>query len=193
MTPRDIDPDGGVYAPSWIFDGDQAWVTPKAIPVITNGVQSDLAITLDLSPGRRQGRGYRQRDRRRNHVPARMPAPSRSSSTSTPASRSAATSPPGQASRAVRHPVRHQRPPGRRHLCRPGRTDERFDQTWANAAGVPVITNGNPLSRSPGGRRRGGTADTDSDAISGSDARTVAPRTRVRLVALDGVSSPGCR
>jgi uncharacterized lipoprotein YbaY len=48
--PGQIDPDAVYTVQAGIFDGEQAWVTSKGTPVITNGAQSDIDLTLSFRP-----------------------------------------------------------------------------------------------------------------------------------------------
>ena len=143
--PSSIDPSGVYTLQAGVFDGDQAWVTPKAVPVITNGVQSDIAITLAYRPdvakgevtGSVTGVGIKlQPDAASVAViidvdtglslgvdltrPTSLPAPF-----------------------AIPFAISDIQD-GAAYVVQAELTSG--DQTWANAAGVPVITNGNPLS-----------------------------------------------
>jgi uncharacterized lipoprotein YbaY len=48
--PSRLAPDAVYTIPAGLFDGEQAWVTSKGIPVITNGVQSGVDVTLSYRP-----------------------------------------------------------------------------------------------------------------------------------------------
>ncbi len=48
--PARIDPDAVYTLQAGIFDGEQAWVTSAGTPVFTNGVQSGIDLTLSFRP-----------------------------------------------------------------------------------------------------------------------------------------------
>lgn len=143
--PARIDPAAVYTLQAGIFDGDQAWVSAKAVPVITNGVQSDVTVNLASRP-----------DVAKGEVTGSVTGvgitlqPDASSVTviidvDTGASIGVDLTRPTSlpAPFAIPFAVSDLQEGGT-YVVQAELTNG--DETWANAAGVPVITNGNPLS-----------------------------------------------
>lgn len=143
--PETIDPAGVYTIQAGIFDGDQAWVTSKGTPVITNGVQSDIAVTLAYRPDVAKG------DVTGSVTGVGITLAADASSMAVLIDVDTGLSLGVDLTRPTRLPAPFSIPFAVSDIKADGTYVVQAEltsgsQTWANAAGVPVITGGNPLS-----------------------------------------------
>ena len=124
--PSAIDPDAVYTLQAGIFDGTQAWVTSKGVPVITNGAQSNIKITLTYRPDAAKGEVTGSV----TGVGITLGADATAVSVLLdvdfgPVARRGPDI-PGQTACAILDPVRGQRSAGERDLRGPGRSDQRI-------------------------------------------------------------------
>ena len=143
--PARIDPNAVYTLQAGVFDVDQAWVTAKGIPVITNGAQSNVTVTLTYRPDAAKGEVTGSV----TGVGVTLAAGATSMSVildvdsgqSIGVDLTSPTSLP--APFAIPFSVSDLSQDGT-YVVQSEVTSG--DQVWANAAGVPVITKGNPLT-----------------------------------------------
>ena len=124
--PSDIDPDGVYTLQAGIFDSDRGLGHLQGRAGHHERRPAERGRHAELPAGRRQGRGHRQRHGRRDRARARRDRRHRPHRRGFGPVARRRPDLSGQAARAVRDPVRRERPAGGRHVCRPGRTDERI-------------------------------------------------------------------
>ena len=143
--PATIDPTAVYTLQAGIFDVDQAWVTSKGIPVITNGVQGDIAIDLSYRPDVAKG------EVTGSVTGVGITLASGATSMAVILDVDSGQSIGVDLTRPTSLPAPFAIPfsvsdvqSGGTYVVQAEVTSG--DQTWANAAGVPVITGGNPLT-----------------------------------------------
>jgi uncharacterized lipoprotein YbaY len=143
--PAQIDPSAVYTVQAGVFDGDVAWVTSKGIPVITNGVQADVAITLAYRPDVAKG------EVTGSVTGVGIDLGTDATSMAVLIDVDSGLSLGVDLTRPTTLPAPFAIPFAVSDLKSDGTYVVQAevtagDQTWANAAGVPVITGGNPLS-----------------------------------------------
>ena len=143
--PATIDPAGVYTLQAGIFDGDLAWVTGKGIPVVTNGVESGVAIPLEYRPDVAKG----QVTGSVTGVGISLASDAYSLAVIVDVDSGASLG--VDLTHPASLPAPFAIPFALSDIQSTGTYVVQAEltsgaQTWANAAGVPVITNGNPLS-----------------------------------------------